>query len=60
MPDKTIRIYSKKCAEYLELKGFHYVDKVRDIRFDNFENWIYEDTEDLHKAIKEYKLSKGE
>ena len=55
MDKKESRIYNRSLAEYLTSKGFFYLRIVQDIKNPKFQNWIFEDTPQLHEAIKEYK-----
>lgn len=55
MYKKESRIYTRSLAEYLTSKGFLYIRIVQDIKNPKFQNWIFEDTPELHEAIKEFK-----
>ena len=52
---KESRIYTVSLAEYLTSKGFNYIRKVQDINNPRYFNWIFEDTPELHSAIREFK-----
>ena len=48
------RIFTKRMAEYLTLKGFQYLRTVQDIRNPNYLNWIFEDSKELRDAINNF------
>lgn len=54
MYKKESRIYTRSLAEFLTLKGFKYLRIVQDLNNPRFLNWIFEDTPQLHKMIKEF------
>ena len=51
---KTIRIYSKRLAEYLTTRDFKILKVVQDISKPNFSNWIFESTPELQEAMRDY------
>lgn len=51
---KTIRIYSKRLAEYLTTRDFKILKVVQDVSKPNFFNWIFENTPELQEAMRDY------
>lgn len=47
---KTIRIYSKRLAEYLTARDFKILKVIQDISRPTFSNWIFEDTFELRET----------
>lgn len=48
-------IYSARLTRFLIEKGFKFKRIIPDIYKEGFSNWVFEDTEGLVAAIKEYK-----
>ena len=55
---KTIRIYSKRLAEYLTARDFKILKVIQDISRPTFSNWIFEDTFELRETMREYSQKK--
>ena len=51
---KTIRIYSKRLAEYLTARDFKILKVIQDISRPTFSNWIFE----LRETMREYSQKK--
>lgn len=58
---QAYRVFTKRMAEFLTLRGFQYIRTVQDIHNPNFINWIFEDSEELRQTVNEYhKLQRGD
>lgn len=55
---KTIRIYSKRLAEYLTARDFKILKVIQDISRPTFSNWIFKDTFELRETMREYSQKK--
>lgn len=55
---KEYRVFTVRMAHYLTSKGFRFIRVVQDIKKPNFNNWIFEYSEELQAAIDEYLAAK--
>lgn len=51
---KTIRIYTKRMALYIQSKGFEPIGMAPDVNKPYFLNWFFEDTVGVRNAMREY------
>lgn len=51
---KTIRIYTRRMALFIQSKGIEPIGTVPDEKKSKFLNWIFEDTTDVRNAMAEF------
>ena len=47
-------IYTRRMAVYLRNRGFTIVRTIPDEKVPNFFNWIFEDSNELQEAMRQY------
>lgn len=50
---KTMVVYTKKLAYALRVRGFKIIETIPDMHKPQFDNYVFEDTVELRKAIAE-------
>lgn len=58
--DRLFTVYSQKLAGQLMIKGFRLVDIDRNYRYPSKNVFLFDNTDVLRKAIKEYNQGKKE
>lgn len=52
--NNEVTIYSLQLARFLTKKGFKFKRIMPDLYHENFNNWVFDNSEELQKAFEEY------